>query len=363
MNYKITLSGLPEWEDKLVLKFYITPYLMNHRSMWNLVEDYAYRSWTIRMVDSPDEFSHLDITMKFDESVFDVPGINKADLHNASRLYFDPACKIPRAVIARKKFKKALSPKDADAVIVPEYLYIHRYSKAAIFRRDDGGFIYLDLLQMPDAQINLDMTIAEVYDLYSIPTDCMFDDSKDIWNKYKDCKCVYVGATVWFDDNSRWMIKCLDGVYKSVVTEKELMKYLETEANDITEEMADTLMDMLSSKDSNTCLNGLKLMASLNYTKYQATCCYLLASSINGWCSKAKKPYPTSVTFMFSVLKPRLANAMWALGNVTADELPIISKFVKKEIENSVNSMLRGWREDTNLDINFKYEVNIKQKE
>lgn len=284
-------------------------------------------------------------------------------------IYFAPGCKFPRTKIKRN-FKWVPSQIGADVVVLPTAKHIDYYPEMCIFFLDDTKEIFLlsiaryTLSQDPP---KIGQTISEYVEhrRKEIPLDSLNDpDNEAELTRIGNAVCKSIGSLVAYDKIMDPVIDAVEGLYRSIIFEEDLLKFINTDhVDDITSDLVESLDMQINSEDPATRCMALKALAALDYKKYPSVARYLLRH-VDRW--KEEVYCSAGVDFMRKFLKIDLRNT-WTLndsiiyGQVSPEEFPVMKDILEKECHKSIEKIVHQFQGCTNLKISVNCDVTIEE--
>lgn len=195
-------------------------------------------------------------------------------LDTAKKLYVHQACRVSRSMMA-EKYKRAVNPWAADAVVVPEY--------------DDSGINipFMSVFINSDAKICVIISAADesyIRQMSDIPIGTRFESlvicnsmTSDVLDDVCEATLEYTGRIVHVPKDSIFYdIMTNSFPVGKTVYEKTVQDSLGTEDNKMTLEALTSIMEMINSSDKDSQGAALKALSLMDYMHYPNSVKYIL---------------------------------------------------------------------------------------
>lgn len=343
---------------------------------------------------------------------FDINDINKfvknGDITSAKTIYIDKSCKFAKRDV--EGFKITRDYKKADIVIIPKDLSFNitsinlfsnsdgtdlftssdvespRYSsRKHYFSSDNIGNRLIDICDCVKITCEVEKTDFDRFleDLPPIKIDYkkMFQYHTDIWkqeyreifNRIEDLVLVNTIDIVTSEIiNTDLIVDIIKGNVQSYMTDEDFMKYI-MEGNDLSEESFNSIFDMLTSEDENTCILGVMCLSKIDYYKYRNSCLFLLRQiNSSTMLPKIKKTLVnnTAIRYMFKYLHFDLGTYGGYVANTSLEDKKLMYKHVKARFLKMIDNTCFGQTSyfpfigiEYNMGIKFIFDENTSINE
>lgn len=232
-------------------------------------------------------------------------------LNTAKTLYIHPSCSLPRTML-QQKYKKALNPWTADAVVIPNTITISGCcDKYAIFINEDAKKLFLlgtiwsmadnkYFRKFPRGTKFADMRMSNDYP--NLNLSYTMDELLNSRYEYYGPMKSLLNNELFYADLKMGSIPASKTVF-----EDSVVKSLNSEDNKPTTENYINIGEMLQSTDNDTVAAGLKALASMDYINFPNSTLTILRASLEEW-KYNKAVSSTAVKYMLKALDIRGKN-------------------------------------------------------
>lgn len=297
-----------------------------------------------------------------------VKGLNNLELFTSKKympkegetLYFDKSCTIPR-IKCEGRWKRTIKLFKADVVVVPEIEKMDSHDSCAIFVDSSRNAIWiLDNVNNLAMPCSVGDTVESViHNHRKLINGASLTDSANYTEimKASDAVCIFVGPLLTYQENQQYIWNIIDGIYPKIVFENDLLQDLGTEEEKFTADTVQALTELLSSRDSDSVHQGMRVLANMDYTHYPAITTYILDKTESNW--EHFKPYNSAVKFMMESLGYKAHYSRNVFSNVSREEFALAKNILVNIIKKDIDGEIQSIRRTTNLQIPFEYTFDL----
>lgn len=323
-------------------------------SPW-MVPDTAY----IRMHDGSDTNEWLE-SYNRDKSFYELPDIAKRlyTPKQGDTLYFDKSCTIPR-IKCEGTWNRTIKMVKADVVVTPNVSRLESIQNCAVFVDDVNKTIAI--IRRVDSPIPTQgQTFDSWFQLRKHKVNAVSlnnDLNKAVLAELSNTELTYIGTLFICKPKDRFVFDIIDGIYPRIICEQDLLHLLSKDEEKFTADFTESLIDMLNSKDGESVHQGMRILASMDYTHYPSIAKYILSTTETNWARF--KPFNSAVRFMLN----SLGSSRSPFSAVTVEEFSIAHDIFKKIIEHSLTGFIDSLQRETNMVLGIPFDVSITHKD